>query len=121
MTTSPAYRTGLIAFAVAALFDGLQLTSMLTVDDAPPFVAWATAVFGILTLAGVAAAWRGNRTGLLIAVVARVCDSLILGVPAFFLPAPWYARAIVIVTMVLGILGIWLVAPALRRATPRVA
>ena len=37
-----------------------------------------------MTLLGVAAAWRGNRAGLLVAITARVVDSL-LGIPAFFL------------------------------------
>jgi hypothetical protein len=121
MTTSRASRTGLIALAAAGLLDGVQLVSLLTVDDAPGFVTALTAAFGLLTVAGVAAAWHGSRAGLLTAVVARVCDSLILGLPAFFLPAPWFARAIVIGCMALGIAGIWLLAPALRRAKPGVA
>jgi uncharacterized membrane protein YkgB len=121
MTTSSASRAGLTALAAAGLLDGVQLISLLTVDDAPTFVAAATAIFGILTLAGVAAAWRGSRAGLLTAVAARVCDSLILGLPAFFLGAPWFALAIVIGCLVLSIAGIWLVAPDLRRAKPKVA
>ncbi|TMR88629.1 hypothetical protein [Nonomuraea basaltis] len=121
MTTSPVSRPGLIALAAAGLLDAAQLTSLLTVDEAPAFVTVATAVVGILTLAGVAAAWRASRAGLLTAVVARICDSLILGLPAFFLPAPWFARAIVVGCMVLGGTGIWLVAPALRRAKPTMA
>jgi hypothetical protein len=125
MTTSAASpstsRSGLIALAAAGVLDGVQLISLLIVDDAPAFVAVATAVFGILTLAGVAAAWRGNRAGLLTAVVARIADTLILGLPAFFLDAPWLALVIVVGCMVLSVAGIWLSAPALRRARPRVA
>jgi hypothetical protein len=125
MTTSSASpsasRSGLIALAAAGVLDGVQLIPLLTVDDAPVFVAVATAVFGILTLAGVAAAWRGSRAGLLTAVAARIGDSLILGLPAFFLDAPWFALVIVVGCAVLGIAGIWLSAPSLRRARPRVA
>jgi hypothetical protein len=121
MTSSPAVRPALIAFAAAGLLDALQLVSLLTVDDAPPVVAVLTALFGVLTLAGVAAAWRGSRAGLLTAVLARIADALVLGLPAFFLDAPWYALAIVVACLVLSVVGIWLSAPALRRPKPRVA
>ncbi len=122
MTTSPAVRRGLIALAAAGLLDAVQLVSLLTVDDgAPPVVAVLTAVFGALTVAGVAAAWRGSRAGLVTAVVARIGDTVILGLPAFFLDAPWYALAIVVGCLVLSIAGIWLTAPTLRRAKPRMA
>jgi hypothetical protein len=122
MTTSAAPRPGLIALAAAGVLDAVQLVSLLTVDDAPPpVVAVLTAVFGALTLAGVAAAWRGSRAGLLTAVVARIGDSVILGIPAFFLDAPWFALAIIIGCLVLTVAGIWLSAPALRRARARVA
>jgi hypothetical protein len=121
MTTSTAFSAGLIALAAAGLLDAVQLTSLLTVDDGPAFVAVFTAVFGILTLAGVAAAWRGSRAGLLTAVVARVADSVVLGIPGFFFGAPWFALAIVIACIVLTIAGIWLSAPALRRPKVKVA
>jgi hypothetical protein len=122
MTTSPAVRRGLIALAAAGLLDAVQLVSLLTVDDgAPPVVAVLTAVFGALTVAGVATAWRGSRAGLVTAVVARIGDTVILGLPAFFLDAPWYALAIVVGCLVLSIAGIWLTAPTLRRAKPRMA
>jgi hypothetical protein len=90
-------------------------------DGARAFVAVATAVFGILTLAGVAAAWRGSRAGLLTVIAARIADALILGLPGFFLDAPWYALVIVVVCAVLSVAGIWLSAPALRRVRPKVA
>jgi hypothetical protein len=125
MTTSPApsaSKPGLIALGAAGLLDGIQLISLLTVDDgARAFVAVATAVFGILTLAGVAAAWRGSRAGLLTVIAARIADALILGLPGFFLDAPWYALVIVVVCAVLSVAGIWLSAPALRRVRPKVA
>ena len=116
MTTSTVPRPALIAFAAAGLLDAVQFVFALTPDDGPPpIVAVLTAVFGVVTLAGVAAAWRGSRAGLLIASVARIADFLVLGVPAFFLDAPWFVLAVVIACLVLTVAGIWLSAPALRR------
>jgi hypothetical protein len=121
MTTSSAPKPGLSALAAAGVLDAVQLVSLLTVDDAPPVVAILTAVFGALTLAGVAAAWRGSRAGLLTAVAARIADFLVLGLPGFFLDAPWYALTLVIGCAVLSAAGIWLSAPALRRIRATVA
>jgi hypothetical protein len=116
MTTSTVPRPALIAFAAAGLLDAVQFVFALTPDDGPPpIVAVLTAVFGVVTLAGVAAAWRGSRAGLLIASVARIADFLVLGVPAFFLDAPWFVLAVVIACLALTVAGIWLSAPALRR------
>jgi hypothetical protein len=122
MTTSSAPpRPGLLALAAAGVLDLVQLVSVLTVDDAPPIVAILTAVFGAVTLAGVALAWRGSRAGLITAIAARIADFLVLGVPAFFLDAPWWAIALVLACLVLSIAGIWLSAPALRRVRATVA
>jgi hypothetical protein len=122
MTNSPAVRRGLIALAAAGLLDAVQLVLLLVEDGgAPPVVAVLTAVFGILTLAGVAAAARGSRAGLLTAAGARIADTVILGLPGFFLDAPWYALVVVVGCLVLSIAGIWLTAPLLRRAEPRPA
>ena len=122
MTTSTVPRPALIAFAAAGLLDAVQFVFALTPDDGPPpIVAVLTAVFGVATLVGVAAAWRGSRAGLLVAIVARIADFLVLGVPAFFLDAPWFVLAVVIACLVLTVAGIWLSAPALRRARTRVA
>jgi hypothetical protein len=74
----------------------------------------------LVTLVGVVAAWRGSRAGLLVAVVARVLDSA-LGIPAFFLGAPAWAVVLIATMLVLTIVGIALVAPALRGGTPRAA
>ena len=68
-----------------------------------------------------AAAGRGSRAGLVTAVVARIADTVILGIPGFFLDAPWYALVIVVACAVLTVAGIWLTAPALRRANARMA
>jgi hypothetical protein len=121
MTTSSAPRPGLLALAAAGVLDLVQLVSLLTVDDAPPVVAVLTTVFGALTLAGVAAAWRGSRAGLITGITARIADFLVLGVPAFFLDAPWWAIVLVLACLVLSVAGVWLSAPALSRARATVA
>ena len=111
-----------MALAAAGILDLVQLVSVLTVDvNASAVVAILTTVFGVLTLAGVAAAWRGSRAGLITAIAARIADFAVLGVPAFFLDAPWFVLAIVIACLVLTVAGIWLSAPALRRARATVA
>ena len=121
MNTSSAPRRGLAALAVAGVLDLVQLVSVLTVDDGPSVVAVLTTIFGVLTLVGVAAAWRGSRAGLITAIAARVADFAVLGIPAFFLDAPWFAIALVLACLVLSVAGIWLSAPALRRARATVA
>jgi hypothetical protein len=121
MTTSSAPRPGLVALAAAGVLDLVQLVSLLIVDDGPSVVAVLTTAFGALTLAGVAAAWRGSRAGLITAIAARVADFAVLGVPAFFLDAPWWAIAIILACLVLSAAGIWLSAPALRRTRATVA
>ncbi|MBG0564414.1 hypothetical protein [Actinoplanes aureus] len=124
MTTSTVSRTGLYALGAAGLLDAVQfvLATAAPADDGPPaFVAVATVVLGVLTLAGVAAAFRGSRAGLVTAIAARVVDTLLLGLPAFFLDAPWYVLVTVSVMAVLTVAGIWWSLPALRRTRTRVA
>jgi hypothetical protein len=120
MTTSRNHRLGLAALAVAGVLDLLQLAALGTDDEAPVGVVLAVVGLGVVTIIGVAAAWRGSRTGLLVAVVARVID-LALGLPAFFLDAPAWVLTLITVIIVLTIAGIWLTAPGLRRPTAGVA
>jgi hypothetical protein len=123
MTTSPVARPGLIALATAGILDAVQLVAAFAGgQEGPPIVVPVlTVVFGVLTLAGVAAAARGSRGGLLTAIGARIADTVILGLPAFFLDAPWFVLVLVGVMAVLSVAGIWWSAPALRRARARTA
>jgi hypothetical protein len=117
MTTA---RMGLVALAAAGVLGLCQLFVLSTSDDAPLGVVLTTCGLALVTLVGVAAAWRGSRAGLLVAVLARVLDSA-LGIPAFFLGAPAWVVALIATMLVLTVVGLALVAPALRRGTPRAA
>jgi hypothetical protein len=115
MTTS---KTGLAALAVAGVLDLFQLLVLGSPDSAPVGVVLTTSGLGLVTLVGVAVAWRGSRAGLLIAVVARVVDSA-LGIPAFFLGAPAWVLALIAAMLVLSVVGVVLVASDVRRVKPR--
>jgi hypothetical protein len=106
-------KAGLAALAAAGVLDLFQLF-VLGSPDPPIGVLLATCSLGVVTLLGVAAAWRGNRAGLWVAVGARAADSA-LGIPAFFLGAPAWAVALITAMLVLTVVGAVLVAPDLRR------
>jgi hypothetical protein len=115
-TTRPTttVKLGLAALGTAGVLDLFQLF-VLGSPDAPPIgVLLTTCGLGVLTLLGVAAAWRGNRAGLLVAVAARVVDSA-LGIPAFALGAPAWAQTLIAAMILLTVVGVALVAPGLRR------
>jgi hypothetical protein len=107
-------KVGLAALATAGVLDLFQLLVLGTPDSAPTGVVLGTVGLGLVTLAGVVAAWRGSRGGLLTAVGARVVDSG-LGVPAFFLDAPLWVRTLIAAMLVLTVAGIGLVASGLQR------
>lgn len=111
MTTS---RLGLVALALAGLIDPFQLLVLGTKDDAPLAVVLGTAALGIVTLVGVALAWRGSRTGLLVAIGARLLDSA-LGLPAWFLDAPPFILTLVTTMLALTLVGIALTIGGRRR------
>jgi hypothetical protein len=115
MTTS---KKGLAALAVAGVLDLFSLLVLGSPDSAPVGVVLTVSGLGLVTLVGVAAAWRGSRAGLLTAVVARVVDSA-LGIPAFFLDAPAWVLALIVAMLVLSVVGVVLVASDLRRGKPR--
>jgi hypothetical protein len=107
-------KAGLAALAAAGVLDLFQLFVLSTPDSAPLGILLTTVGLGVVTLLGVAAAWRGNRAGLWVAVGARVADSA-LGIPAFFLGAPAWVVALIAAMLVLSVVGVVLVAPDLRR------
>jgi hypothetical protein len=113
-------KAGLAALAAAGVLDPFQLFVLSTPDSAPLGILLTTVGLGVVTLFGVAAAWRGNRAGLLVAVAARVADSL-LGTPAFFLGAPGWAVALIATMLVLSVVGVVLLAPDLRRSKAKAA
>jgi hypothetical protein len=115
-TTQPttAVKVGMAALATAGVLDLFQLFVLGTPDAPPIAVLLTTCGLGVVTVLAVAAAWRGNRAGLLVAVIARVMDSL-LGIPAFVLGAPAWAVTLIAAMLVLSVAGVVLVAPGLRR------
>ena len=62
-------KAGLAALAVAGILDLLQLFALGT-PDSPLGVIITTSALDVVTLLGVAAAWRGSRAGLLVAITA---------------------------------------------------
>ena len=87
----PTLRTK-IGLAIAVLLALADVVSafMPTPDgeDGPPYaVLLLCGVLGVLTLALVRPAWRGNRTAARVAVGARVLSAL-TSVPAFFVDVP---------------------------------
>jgi hypothetical protein len=111
MTTA---KMGLVALGAAGVLGLFQLLVLGSPDSAPVGVVLTTSGLGLVTLVGAAAAWRGSRAGLLVAVAARVLDSA-LGIPAFFLDAPAWVVVLIAAMLVLTVVGVVLVAPDLRR------
>jgi hypothetical protein len=122
MTTyAAAPRPALVLLAAAGAIDLAQLTALVSgADDAPVGVILLVAGLGLLTLVGVAMAWRGSRAGLITAAAARI-GGIAMGIPAYFLDAPLFVRILVTAMLVLTVAGLWLAAPGLRRTRPRVA
>ncbi|NMO92287.1 hypothetical protein [Actinomycetospora sp. TBRC 11914] len=118
---SPALVTGLVLFTLLSVLDVL---SPLVFSDvgAPPAANVLSVVLGVVTLIGLALHLtpgtrdRAGRTGMWIAVVARVLSALST-VPAFLGPdhAPTWVLVTGAVFIVLTIVGVVLVRPALAR------
>jgi hypothetical protein len=111
---------GLAALAAAGVLDLIELVALGADDEAPVGVVLFTAGLGLVTLGAVAAAWRGSRAALLVAVAVRVI-AVALGIPAYFLDAPGWVVAVITAMIVLSVAGIWLTAPRLRRPKPGLA
>lgn len=120
MTTfSSRARAGLALLAVTGL---LHLTCLFALGDpdSPKPVVVATCLVGLVTLAGVAYAWRGRRGGLFV-VLAALVVVLGLDVPAYFLDAPGWWLSVVTATLALMVIGVALVAPTLRHPRAKLA
>jgi len=68
----------------------------LGTPDSPLGVIITTSALDVVTLLGVAAAWRGSRAGLLVAITAQVVDSP-PEIPAILLDAPASVMALIAV------------------------
>src|SRR5262245_11821013 len=113
--TIPSSRTraGLALLAVTGLLDLLAVFAFADPDSPTPVVV-ASCLAGLVTLAGVAYAWRGRRGGLFVLLAVAAAD-LVLDVPAYFMDAPGWILAIATAILVLMVIGVALVAPSLRR------
>lgn len=118
-TSSSRARAGLALLAVTGLLDLASLFALGDPDSPKPVVV-ASCLVGVVTLAGVANAWRGRRGGVFVVLAALVVD-LVLDVPAYFLDAPGWVLAIVTATLTLMVIGVALVAPSLRRPQAELA
>jgi hypothetical protein len=80
----------------------------------PAATVIASCLNGLLTLTGVAYAWRGRRAAMYL-LLAALAVALVLNVPAYFLDAPLWVLVIATAILVLMVAGIALAAPLLRR------
>jgi hypothetical protein len=121
MNRSRSFVAGLVICAFLGVLDLVGLLALVLGADGPPFaVGLGGAALGVLTLVGVALAWRGgSRGGLITVIVSRVLDAL-LAVPVFFADAaPDWARVVVGISIVFAVVGVGLIAGVLRQ--PQVA
>jgi hypothetical protein len=117
--SSSRVRTGLALLAVTGLLD-LTTLFALSDPDSPKPVVIANCLAGLVTLIGVAYAWRGRRGGMFVVLAALVVD-LLLDVPVYFLEAPGWVVAVATATLTLIVIGVVLVAPTLRRPRANLA
>jgi hypothetical protein len=121
MSASSRPTIGVAVLALLAVLDisylALAWFGALGSADAPPTgVLVLFAAVGIVTLATVQPAQRGNRTAAWIMVGSRVLSVLLIDLPAYALGAPVWVDVIVSVAILLTALGIWWTAPLLTRA-----
>lgn len=113
---SRTFRAGLIVLGVLAVGD--LSAPLLTDGEHPPMaIALVAAAIGLVSLALVAAAWRGARRAVVPLVVLRVLSAL-SAVPAFFeAGVPAAAKAAAVALLVLTGFGLALLfAPSRRPA-----
>jgi hypothetical protein len=115
MTRSSSTTAGLAICALLGVVDVISLGG-LGADDGPPTgIVLVGAVLGVLTLWGVALAWRGQRKGAPVVIVTRVLSAL-LGIPAFFVDdVPSWVPPVIALTLVLTAIAVALLVGALRR------
>ena len=84
----------------------------------PPFgILLLSTVLGVIGLAAVVAAWRGNRTALRIAAGAVILNML-TSLPAFFVDVPAWVKLLVGVSVLISITSLVLMFSPARRPVP---
>lgn len=116
MTRSTPAIYGLAICALLGVIDIISLAQLGSDDGPPVLVTLSGAVFGVITLVGARMAWRGGRSGGVVAViVSRVLDGL-SALPAFFVDdVPDWVPPVVGIFVVLTVVGVGLLVVALRR------
>jgi hypothetical protein len=106
-------RAGLALVAITGLLD---LTFLIAIGDpnSPKPVVIANGLNGLVTLAGVAYAWRGHRGAMYVLLAALVVD-LLLNVPVYFVGSPGWVVVVATAILVFAVAGVGLAAPLLRR------
>jgi len=120
MPASSRPATGVAVFALLAVVDISWLVQAwfgaLGSADAPPTGALILfAVVGLVTLATVRPALRGNRTAAWVMVASRVVSALLIDLPAFVLGAPMWVDVVAAAAILLTALGLWWTSPLLSR------
>jgi hypothetical protein len=119
MNRTPAVTTGLI---LCTLLGALQVTASLAglnMNGAPPVGILITGgALGLITLAAVVPAWRGSRPALLLVLASRAAAAL-LSAPALFIDPSNLVRVVVATAIAVTLVGLWLIAAALRRTPAR--
>src|SRR5690349_18120055 len=104
--TTPSFRirAGLALLAITGLLD-LTVLVALGDPDSPKPVVIANGLNGLITLAGVAYAWRGRRGGTYVLLVAVAVD-LVLNVPTYFVDSPGWVLVIATAILILLVAGV---------------
>jgi hypothetical protein len=110
----------LVLAGLLGLVDVISLFSINTpfpegMTTPPDWLVILVAILGLVTLAAIVPAWRGNHSAVLV-VVATLILSAIGKVPGYFVPVPSYILITTTVLVVVTILAVWLM---LRRPRPK--
>ena len=121
MNRAPAATAGLVICALHGAFQVIASIAGLTIDSAPPLGILITGgALGLVTLAAVVPAWRGNRRALMLVIASRAA-AVLLSAPALFLDPSNGVRVVVAIAIAAAVVGLWLLATTLRRTPTRVA
>jgi len=111
-----------VGLAIAGLYSLANIPSFLGAPDpgeeGPPMaILIVGSVLGLIGLAAVVMAWRGNRVALRVAAGAIIVVTL-TGLPAFFVDVPMFVKALVGFSVLLTVLAVVLMFSGDRRHTP---
>lgn len=111
-----------VGLAVAGLYSLANIPGFLGAPDpgqeGPPMaILIVGSVLGVVGLAAVVMAWRGNRAALRVAAGAIIVITL-TGLPAFFVDVPMFIKALVAFSVLLTVLAVVLMFSGERRPTP---